>query len=123
MNINTRLGATVKLTVLESAAGSCCSDLCAPMPPAEAERRAAIFKALGDPARVQLLRLVAKAGRTEACVCDLTEVVGLSQPTVSHHLGILVKAGLLERERRGTWAWYRLSDAGLAAARAALDLQ
>lgn len=111
------------LKELPLAEGSCCSDLCDPLPADEAERRATLFKALGDPARVQLLHLVAQAGRSEACVCDLTEVVGLSQPTVSHHLSILVKTGLLERERRGTWAWYRLSEAGLAAARAALELQ
>ena len=66
------------------------------------------FKALADPARVQLLHLVSSTEGDEACVCDLTAALGLSQGTVSHHLKILVQAGLLERERRGTWAWYRL---------------
>lgn len=95
---------------------SCCSDLPTALPRAEAERRATRFKALADPTRIQLLHLVAQAGRDEACVCDLTDVVGLSQPTVSHHLRILVEAGLLARERRGTWAWFRLADDGLEAA-------
>lgn len=105
---------------LPLAVGSCCSDLPALLSAAEVKSRAAIFKALADPNRIQLLHLVAEAGRAEACVCDLTEVLGLSQPTVSHHLGLLVKAGLLTRERRGTWAWYRMNEEGLAAARTIL---
>ena len=101
---------TELLPVVENV--SCCSDLPSALSPAEAEAKAARFKALADPTRVQLLHLVAGAGRDEACVCDLTDTVKLSQPTVSHHLRILVDAGLLTRERRGTWAWYRVSDAG-----------
>ncbi len=66
------------------------------------------FKALADPARVQLLSIFAAHEGHEACVCDLTDPVGLSQPTVSHHLKILVDAGLLHREQRGRWAYYSL---------------
>lgn len=71
------------------------------------------FKALGDPTRVQLLSIVAAAGGGEACVCDLTAPVGLSQPTVSHHLKILVDAGLLAREQRGRWSYYSLVPGAL----------
>ncbi|UJH71096.1 metalloregulator ArsR/SmtB family transcription factor [Ornithinimicrobium sp. INDO-MA30-4] len=64
------------------------------------------FKALADPTRVQLVSIIARQPGAEACVCDLTEPVSLSQPTVSHHLKILVDAGLLAREQRGRWAYY-----------------
>ncbi|PFG34449.1 ArsR/SmtB family transcription factor [Sanguibacter antarcticus] len=72
----------------------------------EAERIAAGYRALGDATRLRLLALVAAGDGGEACVCDLTEPVGLSQATVSHHLRLLVEAGLLTRERRGTWSYY-----------------
>ena len=75
---------------------------------AEAETTAALLKAVADPVRLQLLNLIRRAPNSEACVCDLTPAVGLSQPTVSHHLKILTEAGLLTRERRGTWAWFHL---------------
>jgi ArsR family transcriptional regulator, arsenate/arsenite/antimonite-responsive transcriptional repressor len=74
----------------------------------EAVTLAAGFKALSDPTRLRLISLVAAQGDQEACVCDLTEPVGLSQPTVSHHLKQLVDAGILSREQRGKWAYYRL---------------
>jgi ArsR family transcriptional regulator, arsenate/arsenite/antimonite-responsive transcriptional repressor len=69
---------------------------------------AAVFKALGDPGRLRLLSYLAAQPGGEACVCNLTEPLGLSQPTVSHHLKVLTDAGLLERERRATWIYYRL---------------
>ena len=72
------------------------------------------LKALADATRVQLLAIVAAQEGHEACVCDLTEPVGLSQPTVSHHLKILVDAGLLTREQRGRWAYYSLVPGALA---------
>ena len=75
---------------------------------AEAESLAAVLKAVAEPTRLRLVSLVAAHVNAEACVCDLTEPVGLSQPTVSHHLKILVEAGVLEREQRGKWAYYRL---------------
>ena len=74
----------------------------------EAERTAALLKAVADPTRLQLLALIRASAAEEACVCDLTAPVGLSQPTVSHHLKVLTEAGLLTRERRGTWAWFHL---------------
>lgn len=79
----------------------------------EAQQKALIFKALADPNRLRLLSIV-KAGETgESCVCDLTEPLDLGQPTVSHHLKILVEAGLLHREKRGTWAYYSLIPGAL----------
>jgi ArsR family transcriptional regulator len=75
---------------------------------AEAETLASGFKALADPTRLRLISLVTAHEDAEACVCELTAPVGLSQPTVSHHLKILVDAGILTREQRGKWAYYRL---------------
>ena len=83
-----------------------------------AGRLARIFKALGDPTRVRLLSLIAASG--EACICELTDPVGLSQPTVSHHMKQLVDAGLVTREQRGKWAYYRVIDDALRAAAAAI---
>lgn len=80
---------------------------------AAAERLARIFKALGDPTRLRLVSLIAAHDGCEACVCDLVEPTGLSQPTVSHHLRLLVEAGLIEREQRGRWAYYRIVEAAL----------
>jgi ArsR family transcriptional regulator, arsenate/arsenite/antimonite-responsive transcriptional repressor len=78
-----------------------------------AELLARTFKALGDPARVRLLSLVAAAPDGEACICDLTEPVGLSQPTISHHMKLLVNAGLLTREQRGRWAYFTVVQPAL----------
>ena len=86
---------------------------------AEAEELAAAFKVLADPARLRLLSLIASAG-DEACACDLVEPVGRSQPTVSHHLAVLTEAGLLTREKRGKWAWYRVVPERMAVLRDAL---
>lgn len=80
-----------------------------------AEQLAHRFKALGDPTRVRLLSLIAAQPAREACICDLTEPVGLSQPTVSHHMKQLVDAGLVTREQRGRWAFYRVADSTLNA--------
>lgn len=80
-----------------------------------AERLAAVLKALAEPTRLRLVSLIAGHDGAEACVCDLTAPVGLSQPTVSHHLKILVEAGLLQRTQRGKWAYYRLVPAALDA--------
>jgi len=86
----------------------CCAPLAAPaLSDAEAEATAQLFKALGDPARVRLVNLLARAGG-EVCLCELIEPVGLSQPTVSHHMKKLVEAGLVEREQRGRWALFTL---------------
>lgn len=99
---------------------ACCPDILGEaISEEEAVVAARVFKALADPARVRLLSMIAGAEQQEACVCDLIEPVGLSQPTVSHHLKVLLDAGLVERERRGSWAYYRLRrDAVAAIARA-----
>jgi len=78
------------------------------MQPIAAEVLASGFKALADPTRLRLISRVAAHQDAEACVCELTDPVGLSQPTVSHHLKILVDAGILTREQRGKWAYYQL---------------
>ncbi|MGW7362074.1 ArsR/SmtB family transcription factor [Streptomyces sp. NPDC054841] len=88
---------------------------------AEAERLAVMLKAIADPTRLQLLRLIERAPGGEACVCDLTECLGLRQPTVSHHLKLMTEAGLLDRERRGTWVWYSVNAEGLRRVRDILD--
>jgi ArsR family transcriptional regulator len=102
------------LTVLEPVLPvACCTPLDAPsMSEAESDAAAAVFKALGDPARVRIVNMLATAGEG-VCVCDLTPHLGLSQPTVSHHLRKLAEVGLLDREQRGTWAFYSLNRAAL----------
>ncbi|GGR55560.1 hypothetical protein GCM10010197_22780 [Nocardioides luteus] len=81
----------------------------------QAETLARMFKALGDPTRVKLLSIIAAADDQEACVCDLTEPVGLSQPTVSHHMKLLVETGLVAREQRGRWAYFSIVPGALDA--------
>lgn len=85
-----------------------------------AERLAKTFKALGDPARVRLLSLIAATETGEACICDLTDPVGLSQPTVSHHMKQLADADLVTREQRGKWAYYAINPETLNRLSAAL---
>lgn len=87
----------------------------------DAQRLAAMFKALGDPTRVRLLSLIAAHEGGEACLCDLTEPVGLSQPTVSHHMKQLVGAGLVTREQRGRWSYYAIVPDLLTTLSVALD--
>ena len=88
----------------------CCTPLLkAPLDQSAAEQLAAAFKVIADPARLRLLSLIASMPNAEACGCELVEPLGLSQPTVSHHLKVLHEAGLLERERRGVWIYYRLA--------------
>lgn len=81
----------------------------------EAAALAAAFKAVGDPTRLQLLRLIAAHDGGEACVCDLTAAFDLSGPTISHHLKVLREAGLVTGDRRGTWVYYRVRPDALAA--------
>ena len=100
---------TTTLPLLGSDLASCCSPLAGGVLDDEAaERLARVFRALGDRHRVRLLSLIAAADGGEACICDLTEPVGLAQPTVSHHMKQLVEAGLVTREQRGKWAYYRV---------------
>lgn len=93
---------------------ACCSPLTRePLDQDNAVDLARSLKALADPARLRLISMVAAHDGAEACVCDLTEPLGLSQPTVSHHLKVLVDAGMLTRSKRGTWAYYRLVPGAL----------
>jgi ArsR family transcriptional regulator len=71
------------------------------------------FKALADPNRLRLVSMISASDGAEACVCDLTEPLGLGQPTVSHHLKVLVEAGILHREKRGVWAYFSLVPGAL----------
>ncbi|GGR66978.1 putative transcriptional regulator, ArsR family protein [Nocardioides luteus] len=109
------------LPVLPSAAGACCSPVTGGvLEDEQAEALARTFKALGDPNRVKLLSIIAAADDQEACVCDLTEPVGLTQPTVSHHMKLLVDAGLVAREQRGRWAYFSIVPGALDALAGAL---
>ena len=95
---------------------ACCNPVTGtPLDVESAEQLAQVLKAIAEPTRLRLVSLVAAHADGEACVCDLTDPVGLSQPTVSHHLKILVDAGLLHREQRGKWAYYRLIPGALDA--------
>lgn len=119
MSIRARLDSVSLPTTIE-ASGCCVPRITSALSAADAERVARIFKALGDPARVKLLSLIAAGDGGEACICDLTEPVGLSQGTVSHHMKLLADAGLVTREQRGKWAYFALNDGALDAAADAL---
>ena len=99
---------------------SCCVSLLdAPLKERDASELASAFAALSDPARLRLLSLI--AAHDEICACDLVAPLGKSQPTVSHHLKVLHEAGLVERDKRGTWMWYRVVPERLRALRDALS--
>jgi len=91
-----------------TSSGSCSPVTGTTMSAEDANRTARTLKALADPARLRLLSIIAAHEGGEACVCDLTEPVGLSQPTVSHHLKVLTEAGFVTREKRGVWAYFTL---------------
>ena len=102
---------------------ACCVPLAAAtISDAQAEATAGIFRALADPHRVKIVNLLATAGEP-VCACDLIEPVGLSQPTVSHHLKKLTDAGLLDREQRGRWAYFSLNPGALRTLAAVVDLK
>jgi ArsR family transcriptional regulator len=87
----------------------------------DADQLAAALKAIAEPGRLRLLSLIRAQPDQEACVCHLTEPLGLSQPTVSHHLKVLLRAGLVEREQRGSWAFFRVREEPLAMLRGLLS--
>lgn len=100
----------------EEPTGGCLPSLTAPLVERDQVARIArVLKAIADPTRLQLLRLIQTAPGGEACVCNLTEKLGLRQPTISHHLKTMVNAGLLTREKRGTWVWYSVDREGMEA--------
>ncbi len=110
MNVNTTSRDAERPT-----ATSCCGSIGGDaLTDAQATELATALKALADPVRVRLVSIVATAPTGEVCACDLPDALDRSQPTVSHHLGLLVTAGVLEREQRGKWAWFRLRRERLA---------
>jgi ArsR family transcriptional regulator, arsenate/arsenite/antimonite-responsive transcriptional repressor len=104
------------LPVLDPASpAACCPPLSAePLSQAQAEQVAPLLKALAEPVRLRLMSLIASHPGGEACVCDLADVFDLSQPTISHHLKVLHEAGLLDRDKRGVWVYYRARIEALA---------
>jgi ArsR family transcriptional regulator len=104
------------LTVLSPAeTASCCAPLTAePLTMEQAEQVAPLLKALADPVRLRLLSLVASREGGEACICDLNAAFDLSQPTISHHMKVLHEAGLVDRDKRGVWVYYRIRPEALA---------
>ena len=100
----------------------CCPPLQGSLDEDDAVELATLLKALADPARLRLLSIIGAADDGWACACDLHGPLGRSQPTVSHHLSTLVKAGLLEREQRGKWAWFRVRSERLDQVRDAIAL-
>ena len=111
------MSATVETSI------ACCGPLAAPvLDEREAVATAELFRALAEPARVRIVNLLATSGEP-VCVCELIEPLGLSQPTVSHHLKRLVAAGLLEREQRGKWAYFSLSREAVAKLATVADLK
>jgi ArsR family transcriptional regulator len=105
------------LTVISPAeTAMCCSPLSArPLTMEQAEHVAPLLKALADPVRLRLMSLVASREGGEACVCDLNDAFDLSQPTISHHMKVLHEAGLVDRDKRGVWVYYRARPQALAA--------
>jgi ArsR family transcriptional regulator len=110
------------LPLADDSLAACCPSLAAPtLSDEEAEATAAVFKALADPHRVRIVNRLANSP-DPVCSCDFNGPLGLSQPTVSHHLRKLVQAGLLDREQRGTWAYYSLNPSAVRRLAAVMDL-
>jgi ArsR family transcriptional regulator len=109
-----------------TSAACCIGDTCAPITREPITERGAadlavVLKALSDPVRLRLVSMIAAHEGGEACVCDLTDPLALSQPTVSHHLKVLMEAGFLTRSKRGTWAFYALVPGALDAVAATIS--
>lgn len=103
----------MNLLPLENVTADCTAITTEPMSVESADKLARTLRAIADPGRLRLISIIASGDRGEACVCDLIEPLGLGQPTVSHHLKILADAGILEREKRGRWAYYRVVPGAL----------
>lgn len=104
---------SVTRTTVPPTATVCCAPGVEPLDDVEAGQLVAVLKALADPVRLRLVNLISQAG--EACACDLPELLDRSQPTISHHLKVLVEAGILDREQRGKWAWFSVRTDQLSA--------
>jgi ArsR family transcriptional regulator, arsenate/arsenite/antimonite-responsive transcriptional repressor len=117
------MGSVRALEVRDTSPAACCVPLAtAGMSDGDATATARLFKALADPHRVRVLNTIAVSGEP-VCVCDLIEVLGVSQPTVSFHMKKLVDAGLLEREQRGVWVYYPLREDAVGRLRGVLALE
>lgn len=120
MDVNIDYGRCMSTTTLlplaVKDAAACCSPLSRePLAADQAEDLARSLKAIADPARLRLISLIAASEGSEACVCELTDLLDLGQPTISHHLKVLTDAGFLTRSKRGTWAYYALIPGSLDA--------
>lgn len=102
---------------IATVAATCPPLLAGALGPADAENLARALRVIADPARLRIISLIQAQPEGEACVCHLTEPLALSQPTVSHHLKVLLDAGLVEREQRGSWAYFRVVGEQLASLR------
>lgn len=112
----------VNMKIMKKSTLSCCPPLLkGKLTPDDAIQLAAIFRVLGEPVRLRLLNLIAAQPTQEVCACELVEALGIAQPTVSHHLKVMYEAGLLEKERRGTWIYYRIVQERLVALREVLS--
>src|SRR5687768_2969024 len=105
---------------LKQAITECCAVLASPLSEEDATEMARRLKSLADPTRLRLVSIIATSPGGEACVCQLVGPLGVSQPTVSHHLKVLTDAGVVRREQRGTWAWFSVDRDSLAALSSAL---
>ncbi len=112
MRVNIHLVKTIATVT-----ATCPPLLAGALPPSAAEDLARALRVIADPARLRILSLIQAQPEGEACVCHLTEPLGLTQPTVSHHLKVLLDAGLVEREQRGSWAYFRVLGEQLASLR------
>ncbi len=115
------LGINSDPSVHHPAAPACCSAVTDTLPDEATVDIARRFAALADPVRLRLFNLVASAPSGEVCACDLSEPVGKSQPTISHHMKLLYEAGLIRKEKRGTWVWYSVDAGGVAKLRSAVS--
>ena len=126
VDILTIMDTTIRLAAAATAAAApvtCCAPLASPeLDAGEAEATAELFRALGDPARVRIVNVLARAEEA-VCACRFEPELGLSQPTVSHHLKKLTDAGLLEREQRGRWAYFSLKRDAVEKLAAVADLK
>jgi ArsR family transcriptional regulator len=118
----TTSAADIQYRAALSLADECCTPLLRePITAAQAADLARLFKALADPTRLRLVSMVAAHEGGEACVCELTEPLGLTQPTISHHLKVLVDAGIFTRDKRSVWAYYALVPSAMNALSAVLS--
>ncbi len=108
--------------VMDSFQVACCAPVADGLDETQAVELADLLKVLADPARLRIVSMMASADGGEVCVCDMTEPLGLSQPTVSHHIKVLRESGFISSERRSKWIYHRLIPAQLESVRTALSV-